>query len=698
MMATFQRGSQVPLSGFLSKLHNLLFLSAGLWLWPSILAAGTQPILPVSVLTYHNDNYRTGQNTNEAILTPANVGSTNFAKLFSHTVDGYVFAEPLVEANVSIPGSGFHNVAFIATENDSVYAFDADNTTGANASPLWHRSFTNPAASVTPVPASDTGSSEIAGEIGITSTPVIDPISGTIYVEAKTKEVVTGVSTNYVHRLHALDVTTGAEKFGGPVVISATVSGNGDGNSGGSLAFNGLRHLNRCALLLENGVVYIGFASLGDKVPYHGWLFGYDAQTLAQSYVYNSNPNGSDSGFWEAGCGPAADTNGYIFASTGNGTYDGTVSNDYGDSLLKLYPSNGALGLVDYFTPQDQAALSAGDLDFGSGGMTLLPDDAGSAAHPHLLVCAGKQGTIYLVDRDNLTGYNPPTDLVVQEMPSNILKSWGAPAYYNNTVYYVGANDRPEAFSMSNAVIGATVVSNATVYGSTGASPTVSANGTSNAILWAIAVTNHLLHAYPATNIATEIGSGQNLASAVKMSVATVANGKVYVGTTNMLLVYGLTTPTITSQPQSVQAIPGTNATFSVSASSTAPPLAYQWFKGNVALAGQTNASLTISNAQITDGGAYSVVVSDKVASALSVIAVLNLTGITQNSDGTVTVAFLGTQGQSYQIEAATNLAPPVVWQVLAGSATSAPSGGLWQFTDSNAMSFPIRFYRSVSP
>jgi hypothetical protein len=613
-------------------------------------------------------------------------------------VDGYVFAEPLVEANVNIPGGGIHDVVFIATENDSVYAFDADNNLGANVSPLWHMSFTNPAAGVTPVPSSDTGSSEIAGEIGITSTPVIDPVSGTIYVEAKTKEVVTGVSTNYVHRLHALDVATGAEKFGGPVVISANVAGNGDGSNGGNLAFNGLRHLNRCALLLDNGVVYIGFASLGDKVPYHGWLFGYDAHTLAQTYVFNSNPNGSDSGFWEAGCGPAVDSNGFIFASTGNGTYDGTVSNDYGDSLLKLYPTNASLMLTDYFTPQDQAALSTADLDFGSGGITLLPDEAGSAMHPHLLVCAGKQGTIYLVDRDNLTGYNPPTDLIVQEMPSNILKSWGSPAYFNYTVYYVGASDRPEAFSMSNAVMGATVVSNTTVYGSTGASPTVSANGTSNAILWAIAVTNHLLHAYQATNIATEIGSGQNLASAVKFSVATIANGKVYVGTTNAVLVFGLTTPTITTQPQSVQAIAGTNVAFTVAANSTAPPVSYQWFKGNNALANQTNASLTITNVQITDGGAYSVVVADTVGKALSVIAVLDITGITENSDGTVTVAFVGTPGQSYHVQAATSLSPPISWQVLSGSGTAAPPGGVWQFTDSNATSFPNRFYRSVSP
>jgi hypothetical protein len=675
------------------QLRHSLFLCAGLLLWIDASAAAIPPIPAVSVLTYHNDNARTGQNTNEAILTPANVASTNFAKLFSQTVDGYVFAEPLVAANVNIPGQGVRNVLFIATEHDSVYAFDADQT---NSSPLWHTNFLNAAAGVTSVPAADTGSAEIAGEIGITSTPVIDPISGTIYVEAKTKEV-SGLITNYVHRLHALDITTGAEKFGGPAIITATVSGNGDGSNGGSLDFNGLRHLNRSALLLHNGVVYVAFASLGDKTPYHGWLFGYDAKTLAQTYVFNSNPNGADSGFWESGCGPATDAGGNIYVSTGNGTFDGPTNDDYGDSLLKLSDTNG-LDLVDYFTPHDQATLSAKDLDFGSGGMTILPDETGSAAHPHLLVCAGKQGTIYLVDRENLTQFNTPTDLIVQEMPSNILKSWGSPAYYNRTIYYIGASDVLKAFSISNANIGGTIVSNRTIYGSTGGSPSVSANGASNGIVWAVDVVNKMMHAYYATNVAMEIGSGQSLPSAVKFTVVTVANGKAYVGTTNGVFVFGLTTPAITTQPQGVKVIAGGSATFTVAASTTAAPLRYQWFKDNNALLDQTNNSLTITNVQITDGGAYTAVVSDNVGSAVSVIALLNITGITKNSDGTTTVAFLGTAGQAYHLEATTNLGSPQFWQTLPGSATNAPPGGLWQYTDSQAANYPNRFYRSVSP
>jgi hypothetical protein len=679
----------------------LLFFLLGLELafWTSARAGSSPPIVPVSVMTFHNDNARTGQNTSEAILTPANVGSTNFGKLFSHPVDGYVYAQPLVAANVTIPGKGVHNVLFIATEHDSVYAFDADNNAGTNAAALWHDNFSNPAAGVTTVPAGDTGSLSIKNEIGITSTPVIDPTTGTIYVSVKTKEV-SGPTTNYVHRLHALDVGTGAEKFGGPVVMTATVPGTGDGSTNGSLTLNGLRQLNRSALLLHNGVVYVASGGLGDQPPFHGWLLGYDARSLAFTNFFCSTPNGSDGGIWESGCGPAADTNGNIFVSTGNGTFDAdNNANDYGDSLLKLSTTNG-LAQADYFTPHDEHLLNTNDLDFGSSGMTLLPDEAGSASHPHLLVCADKRGTIYLVDRENLTHFHTPTDLVVQEMPSNIFKSWGSPAYYAHTVYFIGVSNAIKAFSMSNAVLGATIVSNTDIYGSTGGSPTVSANGTSNAIVWAINVTTHMLHAYDAANVANEIGSGHDLGSAVKFSVATVANGKVYVGTISNALIFGLTTPAISAQPQSLEVVPGKNATFNVTASSTAPPLLYQWFKNTSALVSQTNVTLTVTNVQVADGGAYSVVVSDNVGSALSVNATLALdaAGISKNADGNMTVDFTGIPGQSYHLEAATNLTWPIVWQVLAGSLTDAPSAGRWQFTDSQATNYPYRFYRSVSP
>jgi len=276
----------------------------------------------VNVLTYHNDNARTGQNTNETILTPTVVSSANFGKIFSHDVDGYVYAQPLVMTGVNIPGKGTHNVLYVATEHDSVYAFDADNDAGANAAPLWQVSFINPGVGVTTAGVSDVNCEELVPETGITSTPAIDPASGTIYLEAKTKETSNGVTAFY-HRLHALDVTTGAEKFGGPVVIQASVPGNGDGSDGsGHVPFNPLKQLNRSALLLSGGVVYIGSASHCDNGPYHGWLLGYDAQTLDLATDFNTTANGSAGGIWMSGGGPATDADGNVYLITGNGTFD----------------------------------------------------------------------------------------------------------------------------------------------------------------------------------------------------------------------------------------------------------------------------------------------------------------------------------------------------------------------------------------
>jgi Ig-like domain CHU_C associated len=588
-----------------------------------------------AVLTYHNDNARSGINAAETILTPASVASANFGRLFTNAVDGYVYAQPLVMTNVLIPGQGVHNVLFIATEHDSVYAFDADNNTGANASPLWQVSFLNPAAGVTTVPSGDTGSSSIVPEVGITSTPVIDPATGTLYVEARTKEV-TGASTNYVHKLHALDITTGAEKFSGPATIQATATGTGDVaggdvSSNGQFAFNGRRHLNRPGLLLNNGVIYLAFASLGDVAPYHGWVLGYDAHTLAQTSVFVSNPNGADDGVWESGCGPTTDPAGNIYVSTGNGTFDPTTQGDYGDSLLKLSTTSG-LALADYFTPAAQALLDSKDKDFGSGGIVMLPDEAGSAAHPHLLICADKVGTIYLLDRDNLTQYNPGGDQIVQEVVSNIVKCWSTPVYFNHHVYYIGVGDYLKDFSLSNAVLGATVVTNTTAtYPTTGTTPSLSASGTANAILWAIGNSSGtaVLHAIAATNVNTEFfnsGTGtKSPGKIVKFSVPTVANGRVYVGTTNSVAVYGLSSPFITGQPQPQAIGLGGNAAFTVTASSQATAT-YQWRKNSAAIANATNATYTVTGARGSDAGIYSVVVSDAIGADLSVDAPLTLT------------------------------------------------------------------------
>ncbi len=502
--------------------------------------------------TYHNDNLRTGGNLNETVLTPAKVNQANFGKLFSYPLDGMTFASPVYVANVNIPGKGVHNVVYVATEHDSVYAFDAD---GLSSTPLWQRSFINPAAGVTTVPAADTGETgDIPNEIGITSTPVIDPVTNTLYVVAKTKEVVGG-NTSYVQRLHALDITTGAEKFGGPVVIQASVPGTGLGSVGGTLTFDPLRELQRTALLLVNNVVYFGFASHGDVEPFHGWLLGYNASTLSQVMVFCSTPNGDDGGIWMNGDGAAADSTGNLYAITGDGQFDANTGNgkDYGDSFLKLSPAGSVL---DYFTPSVQSALDVGDLDLGSGGVLLLPDQSG--AHPHEMVSAGKNGTIYLVDRDNMGHFNSNTDQIVQSIV-NIFRdvtgieggNFSSPVYFNGRVYFAPVGGNVQAFQLSSGLLSTTPTSRTSAtYDGRGGTMSISANGNTNGILWALQTNGDTvpgtLHAYDATNLGNELynsdqaGSRDTLDTWLKFTVPVVANGKVFVDSVGQLTAYGL--------------------------------------------------------------------------------------------------------------------------------------------------------------
>jgi len=507
-----------------------------------------------NVVTYHYDNARTGANTNETVLTPANVASTNFGQIFNLPVDGYVYAEPLVVTNLTIPGKGTHDVVFVATEHDSVYAFDANS----NGPPLWQVSFTNPAAGITTVnSATDLGCGDLIPEVGITSTPVIDLTSGTIYVCAKTKQVTNSV-TSFHHKLHALSLTNGAEKFGGPVEVTATVAGTGDGSSGGLVTFDPLSQFNRLALLLNQGVVYVGSAGHCDDPPYHGWLLGYGAQTLTLSNVFNADPNGSDAGFWEGGGGPAVDASNNIYLMTGNGTFDAATNNDYGDSFIKLATTNG-LQLVDFFTPYNQALMNSTDHDLGSGGQVVLPDDAGGGTTNHLLVGAGKEGAIYLINRDNMGHYNPANDNAIVQVIyyalGSSLGSFDTPVYFNHTLYYLGVKDVLKAFAITNAQIGPTPIGQGpTAFGFPGATPSLSAAGTSNAIVWALETDAYktngpsVLHAYNATNVALELfnsgsaGTRDLPGGAVKFTVPTVANGKVYVGAQYALAVYGLGT------------------------------------------------------------------------------------------------------------------------------------------------------------
>jgi hypothetical protein len=528
--------------------------------WPAPVQSFTTPAGTaarrnyVSVLTGRDDNARTGQNTNETILTPADVNTNTFGLLFTLPLDGYLLAEPLIMANVAIPGQGVHNVVFAATEHDDVYAFDADT----NGPPLWYVSFIDPAAGVTTVSTTidlqaSTSPYYYGPEVGISGTPVIDPATSTLYVAASTKEVADG-ATNFVHRLHALDVTTGAEKFGGPVVIQASVPGVGDGfDPVTGVAFNPAKEMNRPALLLSGGLVCVTFASHQDFPPYHGWVFTFNAYNLQQEAVFNTTPNGSAGSIWQSSSGPAADDQGNIFMETGNGTFD-PANQNYGDSVIKLSPVGG-LTLQDYFAPYNQLYLNIQDLDIGSAGLMLLPDSAGSAAHPHLLVAGSKSGTFWLLDRDNLGQYNPAGDTqIVQEISGETGGMWVTPAYFNGVVYYCAADDYVEGFAVSNAAITATPISQSSiVVAYPGMSVMVSANGTSNAIVWGIDGSANqggptVLHALNAANLTELYNSSQVPArdtpgNAIKYTMPTIANGKVYVGAVDALSVFGSLAP-----------------------------------------------------------------------------------------------------------------------------------------------------------
>src|SRR3984893_13273599 len=467
-----------------------------------------------NVLTQHNDISRTGQNNNETTLTPSNVNSNTFGKLFSYQIDGQAYAQPLYVAGVTM-GSGTvqagttHNVVFVATEHDSVYAFDADSNGGSNASPLWKITLLDSAhgagSGTTTVPNGDVGTDDINPEIGITATPVIVAASNTLYVVGKTKE-----NGNYFQRLHALDITTGAEKSGSPVTLSAQVNGNGNGSSGGVLRWDAKLENNRPGLLLLNGTVYIAFAAHGDLGPYHGWILAYNAATLQQTSVFCPTANGAASGIWMSGAGLAADNvnSGRLFVATGNGAFNATApynnSMSYGDDLIRLETSGGGMRVSDQFTAFNQASLSNGDIDLGSGGVLLLPDQS-SGGHPHLMVQAGKEGRIYLVDRDNLGGFNSNGDNIVQEITNQIGGVWGSPAYWNGHLYFWASDDNLQSFSFSNGVIGSRTAASAENGGYPGPTPSISSNGNSNGIVWDV-----LTNAYTSGGSATLLAHNAN--------------------------------------------------------------------------------------------------------------------------------------------------------------------------------------------
>ena len=460
---------------------------------------------PTDVLTYHNDNARTGQNLNETILTPNNVNSFGFGKLFDLPVDGKVDAQPLIKTQVNIPGQGVHSVLYVVTEHDSVYAFDA-----SNGSLLW------PPVSLLPpgeIPSDPIGTcTQVVPEIGITSTPVIDPklgLHGTMFVVAMSKDAM----GHYFQRIHALDITTGAEEFGGPVTIATTYPGSGAGSVSGVLTFNAIKFKERAGLVEINGKVYTTWASHCDSTPYTGWILGYglNAQNkLVQTSVLNITPNGSDGAIWASGAGPAADIHGNIYVLDANGTFDTTltangfpINGDFGNGFLRLSTSTGPQ-VADYFEPFNTVYESSRDGDLGSGGALVLPDmtDALGATR-HLAVGAGKDGNIYLADRDNMGKFNPTDNSnLYQELVGALPHGeWAMPAYFNTMLYYGGAAAPLQSFVFSNAVlVSSPSSSSSAAFAYPGTTPSVSSNGTTNAIVWAVrnAGTHGVLYAYDA--------------------------------------------------------------------------------------------------------------------------------------------------------------------------------------------------------
>ena len=499
------------------------------------------------MVTYHNDIARTGQNLQETILTTSNVTSSGFGKLFSFPVDGIIDAQPLYLSAVSIPGKGTHNVVYTVTENDSVYAFDADNGTL-----LWQMSTLGVGES----PSGDLGCGQIRPQIGITSTPVIDRDSGpngTIYVVAMSK-----TSSRYFQRIHALDITTGGEEFAGPVEIAAKYPGTGDNSHGGHVIFDPMHYAERQALLLVNGVIYTGWTSHCDHRPYTGWLIGYSESTLAQTGVLNLTPNGSGGSIWQSGAGIASDGHNLYFLDA-NGTFDTTLNKrgfpnkgDYGNSFMKVYTTSNKLRVADYFNMFDTIAESGKDEDLGSGGVIVLPpmkDATGTVRH--LAVGAGKNRDIYLVDRTNMGKFNPNNDDAIYQEIDGVLKAgeWSTSAYFNGNLYFGPQGGHLLQFQFSQAKLKTSPQSkSATTFHYPGTTPSLSANGSKNGIVWAIEHSDEdVLHAYDATNLAHELYNSNQagnqrdqFGTASHFGTPTIVNGKVYVGTTNNVTVFGL--------------------------------------------------------------------------------------------------------------------------------------------------------------
>ena len=505
------------------------------------------PTAHTDVLTYKNDLARTGQNLTESVLTPANVRSASFGLLRTLAADGKVDATPLYISGLTVQGAA-HNVVFIASESDSVYAYDVDSGTL-----LWHVSLLLAGEDVNDMPAY--GCSQVAPTIGVTSTPVIDRNAGAhgiIYLVAMSR---TSASNSFHQRLHALDVTTGAESLGGPVDIAATYA-----TLGGTTTFDPAQYEERAALLLSNGTLYTSWTSHCDEYPYTGWIIAYNASTLARTAVLNVAPNSGGMGpaIWMSGGGPAVDAAGNVYLLTANGVFETTLDangfpnqGDFGNSFLKLSTAGGTLAVSDYFTMFNEPDESNRDQDLGSGGILLLPDlqDSGGTVR-HLAVGAGKDGNLYVVSRDSMGRFNSSANQNWQQLSGALAPGvWSTPAYFNGALYFGPNGSALLRFAINAARISTSPTSSSSAHFTyPGTSPAISANGTSNAILWAHENTSPaVLHAYDAGNLANELYNSAQAANGRdqfgagnKFITPVIADGKVLIGTLSGVAVFGL--------------------------------------------------------------------------------------------------------------------------------------------------------------
>jgi hypothetical protein len=502
----------------------------------SITVTGSLPT-PPAVTTWGYGTQRNNVNMAEYILTPTNVRVATFEKMFSYPVDGFIYGQPLFVPNLTVNGAT-HNVVYVATENNSVYAFDADG-----GGQLWKTSFGSA------IPCGNVHGCGVAPVIGVTATPVIDTTLGNIYVANRQFNSGTGT---YSHSLHSLNLLTGAENLGSPVGITASVAGTGYDAINGNVSFNPQTAGQRSALLELNGTIYVSTASYGDADPYHGWIIGFSASSLARTVVFNTTPNGKRGGIWGS---PLASDGTFIFGVTGNGKWDG--ASNFGDSFLKLSQAGGTLSAADYFTPFNYVTLNANDREVGSAGGTLLPA-LGSSPFSNIMIGAGKEGRIYVINRDNMGHFNSTCDCqIVQSIPNAVgvatntadwERNFNTPPYWNGNVYFSGTNDSVKRFRLNTLTSTLTATpsdQSATTYAFPGSNPVVSGNGNGSGILWAVEKGANVLHAYDATKLSIELyNSSQNatrdgLGSSVKFAPPLVVNGKVYVGTQKQLAVYG---------------------------------------------------------------------------------------------------------------------------------------------------------------